>query len=144
MTAHGFRGAKAALIHAGRLAVLRRDDIPTIDWPGLVDLPGGARDPGETPAQCVLREIAEETGLCLGPDRLAWSRAYTRGGRLSWFFAGALTGAETRALRLGDEGQALWMMPLADYLAATDAIPHLQEQVRGLLAEGAIAQTGRV
>ena len=26
-----------------RLLVLRRDDIPTINWPGMWDLPGGAR-----------------------------------------------------------------------------------------------------
>ena len=31
-------------------------------------LPGGRREPGETPAQGALRELAEEVGLTLSPD----------------------------------------------------------------------------
>ncbi|MEI9949817.1 MAG: NUDIX domain-containing protein [Pseudomonadota bacterium] len=34
---------------------------------GLWDLPAGAVDPGETPAQAVVREVHEETGLIVEP-----------------------------------------------------------------------------
>ncbi len=118
------------------MAVLRRDDIPTIEWPGRIDLPGGAADPGETPERCVLREVAEETGLHLGADRFDWTRPFQDPRGVAWFFAGALTAAEAGALRLGDEGQAIWMMEIDAYLAATDAIPHHQERVR-LWSDGA-------
>ena len=33
--------------------------------PPFIDLPGGAIDPGETPEAALVREFAEETGLCV-------------------------------------------------------------------------------
>jgi 8-oxo-dGTP pyrophosphatase MutT (NUDIX family) len=38
---------------------------------GLWGLPGGAVDPGEIPADCVVRETWEETGLYVRPLRIA-------------------------------------------------------------------------
>lgn len=38
---------------------------------GLWDLPAGAIDPGETPAQAVVREVREETGLHVEPTSVA-------------------------------------------------------------------------
>jgi 8-oxo-dGTP pyrophosphatase MutT (NUDIX family) len=43
---------------------LRRDDLP--HHPGQLSLPGGALDPGETPATAALREAEEEIGV--SPD----------------------------------------------------------------------------
>jgi len=63
-----FRGAKLVLTCGAAVLVLRRDDIPTIPWPGHRDLPGGGRGPGEAPMQCALRELFEETGL--KPEKL--------------------------------------------------------------------------
>ncbi len=49
----------------GRLLVqLRAED-------GEWSLPGGAMEPGETPAQAVRREVQEETGLEVRPVRIA-------------------------------------------------------------------------
>jgi 8-oxo-dGTP pyrophosphatase MutT (NUDIX family) len=47
--------------------------------PGVWVFPGGAIEPGETPAQCAARELEEETGVALGADHvlLAWSRWIT-------------------------------------------------------------------
>lgn len=56
----------------GRFLVLRRAQEPERgEW----DLPGGFIEAGESPADCVRREIAEETGLEV--DRLAVFGAYT-------------------------------------------------------------------
>lgn len=49
---------------AGRILLQRRGDN------GLWGLPGGAVDPGETPAEAVIREVREETGLAVEPDRV--------------------------------------------------------------------------
>ncbi|MDQ3416745.1 MAG: NUDIX domain-containing protein [Actinomycetota bacterium] len=49
---------------AGRLLLERRADSG--DW----SLPGGAVDPGEAPAQALVREVREETGLVVRPWRL--------------------------------------------------------------------------
>lgn len=130
-----FAGAKGALFHDGCVVVLRRDDIPTIRWPGLIDLPGGMREPGERPEDTLLREIEEEIGLRLPRERLGWSRRYVGDKGPTWFFAVSLHREEPASMRLGDEGQALWMMPVGDYLGASDAIPVLQSRLRDVLSE---------
>ncbi len=55
----------AAIIRneAGQILFLVRADN------GLWDLPAGAIDPGETPAQAIVREVREETGLNRRADR---------------------------------------------------------------------------
>ena len=49
---------------SGRVLLIRRDDILT--WA----LPGGALEPGELPPDGVVREVEEETGLEVVPERL--------------------------------------------------------------------------
>jgi mutator protein MutT len=58
--------AVAAVVRdaSGRVLVHQRADDGT--W----SLPGGAIDPGETPAAAVMREVREETGLDVHPDRV--------------------------------------------------------------------------
>jgi 8-oxo-dGTP diphosphatase len=60
------------LIHDpnGALLLVRRGHDP---GRGLWSIPGGRVEPGETDAQAVVREIAEETGLIVTPGRLAGS-----------------------------------------------------------------------
>jgi mutator protein MutT len=57
----------AALIRneAGHVLFQRRADD------GLWSLPSGSIDPGETPAQALIREVREETGLLVEPTRVA-------------------------------------------------------------------------
>jgi 8-oxo-dGTP pyrophosphatase MutT (NUDIX family) len=58
--------AVAAVVRdsAGRVLVQRRADT------GDEELPAGMIDPGESPAQAVVREVHEETGLLVRPVRL--------------------------------------------------------------------------
>lgn len=58
--------AVAALVSdtEGRLLIHQRPD-------GTWSLPAGAIEPGETPAQAVVRETLEETGLQVIPERVA-------------------------------------------------------------------------
>ncbi len=55
----------AGVIHnaAGEVLIQKRVD-------GAFSLPGGAIDPGETPAQAVVREVYEETGLQVRPTHI--------------------------------------------------------------------------
>ncbi len=125
----GFAGAKVALLCQGQILTCQRDDRPGLPWPGLWDLPGGGAEPGETPEGCVLRELEEEFGLCLPPERLLWRRAFPAmraPGRLGWFFAGRIRPAEIAAIRFGDEGQGWQMMALDLWLTRPDAVAPLQ------------------
>jgi len=66
-----FLAVSAAVIREGRVLVVRRARAPAFD---LFTLPGGAVETGETLAQAVAREVAEETGLVIEPVALAGYR----------------------------------------------------------------------
>lgn len=128
-----FLGAKLALVAGGSILTYLRDDFAHIPWPGHWDLPGGGREGDETGEACVLRELAEEFGLLLTPDRLTWRRqmpAMLDASKASWFFAGALTADEIAAIRFGDEGQHWQMMPVAEFLAHPRGVAPLQARTR--------------
>jgi 8-oxo-dGTP pyrophosphatase MutT (NUDIX family) len=46
-----------------RLILQLRDDKPDIDNPGMITAFGGGAERHETPVECALRELAEETGM---------------------------------------------------------------------------------
>ena len=53
--------AIGVLVRDGRILIARRPDEVVLG--GCWELPGGKVEPGETPADCVVREFAEEVGL---------------------------------------------------------------------------------
>lgn len=60
----------AAIIDAdGRLLVQRRP--VGSDFPGLWEFPGGKIEPGESPEAALVRELREELGIDVDPERLA-------------------------------------------------------------------------
>jgi 8-oxo-dGTP diphosphatase len=60
----------------GRFLLQLRDDKPGILQPGKVGLFGGHRENGETFLQCVVREIHEEIGYFVSPDRFEHLASY--------------------------------------------------------------------
>ena len=133
-----FVGAKLVLVQGADLLTYLRDDKLELPWAGQWDLPGGGREGVETPEACVLRELEEEFGLRLGPERLEWRRVWPSmmdAARLSVFFAGRILVAEVAAIRFGDEGQYWRMMPVAEFLAHDRAIPEMQRRVAVALGE---------
>jgi 8-oxo-dGTP diphosphatase len=57
-----FLAASVAIVREHDVLLIRRNRAPS---EGLWTLPGGRIEPGETPEQCVAREIKEELGLTL-------------------------------------------------------------------------------
>ncbi len=133
-----FVGAKAALFCDGAVLACLRDDHPGLAWADHWDLPGGGREGDESAEECFLRELEEEFGLQLSPNRLVWRRVFPSimdASRSSVFFAGRLRPAEIGAIRFGDEGQHWALMPVAKFLGLTKAVPEMQRRVGIVWAE---------
>lgn len=47
-----------------------RDDNPDIPYPDMWDMPGGHVEDGETPAECIIREMDEEMGIDVSSHEL--------------------------------------------------------------------------
>lgn len=133
-----FVGCKLVLVCGAALLTYLRDDTPGLNWANRWDLPGGGREGDETPEACVLRELAEEFGLILTPERLLWRRVWPSmmdASRASIFFAGRIAPAEIAAINFGDEGQYWRMMPLTEFQTHPSAIPEMQRRVGVALRE---------
>lgn len=59
------------------LLLLLRDNIPTIKYPNMWDLPGGNVEFGETPEECICREIKEEFGITIANFQLFEKREFS-------------------------------------------------------------------
>lgn len=60
-------GAGIILLNSkDKILLILREDIPTIPYPNMWDLPGGHVEEGETPEQAIRREMNEELELDLG------------------------------------------------------------------------------
>lgn len=130
MAGAAFDGAKVALFVGDRLVLIRRDDDPSIPYPGLWDFPGGGREGAETPRETAIRETREEVGADL--SRAEWLHEGGFSSRIGTpivFFVARLPAGTP--LRLGDEGTALRLARPEEALALPDLIPSLAGALRG-------------
>ncbi|MDJ1015172.1 MAG: NUDIX hydrolase [Paracoccaceae bacterium] len=132
-----FHGAKLAIISRDRILTILRDDIPTIPWPGYWDLPGGARENGETPETCALRETAEEVGVSLSEKELSWGHAWPSPPSAHWLFVAELDSFDPGRVAFGHEGQRWAWAPLYWYMTIARAIPSQRAGLRQYFQETA-------
>ncbi|WP_074127123.1 NUDIX domain-containing protein [Bradyrhizobium sp. NAS96.2] len=71
-------GTSALLVSTdGRLLMQLRDDLPHVSDPGKISLFGGRREGSETFLECVVREIHEEIGHYVPPERFELIGSYS-------------------------------------------------------------------
>ena len=132
----GFSGCKIALLCDDKLLTILRDDISTIPWPNMWELPGGGREGEETPFECVQREVFEELGLKLEETAIVWAKDYpgmVDPDTTSIFMVGIISQEECASIIFGDEGQAYQMMDVSQFLADEKVIPQLQDRLSDYL-----------
>lgn len=122
--------AVAVVVENGYLLIAHR--FPDVHLPDLWEFPGGKIDPGETPEDCAIREVAEELGIAIKIDGLLLQRPYDYADRRVdlWFFV---------ARRIEGEPQALgcrewrWVRPeeLGRYRLPDASEPVLTALVKG-------------
>lgn len=133
-----FSGCKIALICDDKLLTILRDDIPTIPWPNMWELPGGGREGEETPFECVQREVLEELGIHLTKDCLLWDKIYPSmlfEGKESVFLVGKLAQEQFDKIVFGDEGQSYKLMSIDEFRGSDKVVPQLQDRVRDYMEE---------
>ena len=133
-----FTGCKIALFFGTKLLTILRDDIPTIPYPNMWELPGGGREGDESPFECVAREVFEELGIHLTEECLLWSKIYPstlQEGKQSVFLVGKLTQEQIDSIVFGDEGQGYKLMSCKDFISAEGVVPQFQERVKDYLEE---------
>ena len=96
----------------GRIAFQLRDNRPDVSYPDYWGLFGGWSEPGETPAQTILREMSEELGLSLDRSQLKYVQAHRDGDILGHVFHYPAPSDLLHARLL--EGQRLEFLNLAD------------------------------
>jgi 8-oxo-dGTP diphosphatase len=105
----------------GRLLLIRRRNDP---GRGLWSVPGGRVEPGESDAEAVVREMAEETGLVVAPGALVCT--VRRGPYVIADYRCAVVGGRLRA---GDDAtEARWCDAAA--LADLPLVPLLYDTLR--------------
>lgn len=99
------RGGTSIILKNSRNEVLLflRDDKPEIPYPNLWDLPGGHVEAGETPEECIVREMIEEIETDVSACRL--HAVYDFPDRIEYIFHMAFD-AEAETIPL-HEGQCL-------------------------------------
>lgn len=92
------RVAVAVVIEGGKLLLSHR--LPAAHLPDLWEFPGGKIDPGETPAACAVREVAEELGIEIEILGELLRRPYDYADRKVdlWFFVARRVAGEPRPI----------------------------------------------
>ena len=117
----------AVIVHDGRILLVRRGQGAGV---GLWSVPGGRVEGGESMRDAVVREVHEETGLRVVPDRwLGWVERIGRGYHFVIHDFTAVLDADQgpESARAGDDADDLRWQSLTELAEAGDLVPGLLE-----------------
>ncbi|MBI4948476.1 NUDIX hydrolase [Candidatus Berkelbacteria bacterium] len=130
------RGAKAFLLYNDKILTVLRDNNPEINFPDMWDIPGGRREEGETPFECLEREVMEEVNVKIFERDVIWQLEVisdVNPGKTTQLYALNLTDQQVKEIKLGNEGQCWKFMEINDYLSHPKVISHHKIRLRAFL-----------
>lgn len=131
-TDENFAGTKGLVFVGDQILVYRRDQN-TPRYPGYLDVPGGGKEPDETPFDTFRREVFEEFGLTVHPENVVYSRKYQshlKDNEFGWYVVANLPAEEKGNIVFGNEGTEWALMGLVDYIERKDAWPVYQQRAK--------------
>lgn len=96
------------IVRGGQVLICRRAD--TDAGAGLWEFPGGKREPGETAAQCLIRELREELGVDVAVDGVFTSFTWPSGER-DIHFTFLLASVQRGQPQCLEHQAVLWALP---------------------------------
>lgn len=94
------------MVYRGNEVLLQRRR-PEHGWPG-VTFPGGHVEPGESFTQSVIREVREETGLCISRPRLCGVKDWVNPDGSRYIVFLYKCGEFSGELKSSEEGEVFW------------------------------------
>lgn len=128
-----FFGAHGVIVERRRVLILRR--APEMSYrPGSWDLPGGHLALGESVEDCLIREVAEETGLEIEIDRMLGLNKAIAEPYIQALYSCRVRGLPAPIrLRPYEHTDARWVT-LTEFASVGELIPYLEAILRrGLL-----------
>ena len=117
------KGVVAVIFRGKRLLVIRRSQ--TVTAPGMLCLPGGGIEVGESESQALVREMLEELNVKVEPVRLCWRSTTTWGTNLAWWLATIQDTHEPIANP--DEVEEIYWMTKTEILNSSSMLPSLPQ-----------------
>ncbi|MCB1962959.1 MAG: NUDIX domain-containing protein [Rhodocyclaceae bacterium] len=133
-------GVHVMLVEGGRMLFMRRANTGFFD--GLLSLPGGHVEPGESIRMAAIREMAEELAIALRPQDLALVGVVHRlsdTNRIDFFLRATAWAGQPRRAEPDKCDALAWHAPA--HLPA-DVVPYVAAAVRTTRAEPWIVESG--
>lgn len=121
------------LVYLGNDILVYRRDTKTDLFPLYIDLPGGGPEGKESPFGTFQREVREEFGLEISPERVVHSSAWpssTQPGATGYFIVVKLPAEAAGDIVFGDEGLEYLIISPREFLTRTDVWPVMRERAQ--------------
>lgn len=134
---HDFVGVKIALIKNNEVLVIQRDNKPGLRYANLWDFAGGGREDGETPFECISREVNEELGIILKPEMIVWEKTHPAmhdPSLMAYFMVANIGDSDIENIVFGDEGQGWKLISIDDFMDDDTVVGPLKSRLRDYLS----------
>ena len=120
--------------HEGKIAIVRNRERDEPLW----KYPGGKDEEGETPEQCALRELLDETGITGTVENLTLVSKLDRGTHLFFIYVlrhGDFSGLKSAGIEHGKPALEIRLARPWEILEMTDFVFHQKDASRDTLAQ---------